>query len=241
MLNFIKMPVVSIQRHRINSDGNGVRTLVHSYGCNLACKWCCNPETRYGNEFVLCTPQELFQTVRLDDIYFITTNGGITFSGGEPLLHKDFIKEFSKLAHNYNWKIGVETAFNIDKEIVLEMNSYIDNFMIDIKTMNNEIHKKYTGVSNEKILENISILSETRADDIYISIPIIPTINDSKENLIETISFIKKLGIKNLKLLPYRDYRKEKYELMNIPYELNVSYDDKQFSKLENILRKEIL
>lgn len=240
MLNSIKMPIVSIQRHRMNSDGEGIRTLVHSYSCNLSCKWCCNPETRYGNKFVLCTPKELFDTVRLDDIYFIATKGGITFSGGEPLLHKQFIKEFSKLSHHYNWKIGIQSAFYLDKEIIFEMSSCIDDFMVDIKCMDDKIHKKYTGVSNEKILDNIVALAETRAEDIFISIPIIPTINDSEENLIKTISFMKKLGIKNLKLLPYRNYKKEKYEPMNIHYELNVDYNEEQFKKLQK-LRKELL
>lgn len=234
-----KMPVVSIQRHRMNTDGEGVRTLIHSYGCNLSCKWCCNPETRYKNKFVLCTPKELFQTVRLDDLYFIATNGGITFSGGEPLIHKNFIKDFSELAHNYNWRIGIESAFNFEN-IVSELD-YIDDFMIDIKSMDSDIHKKYTGVSNEVILDNIKELSKDRADDISISIPIIPTVNDSIDNLMETISFAKKCGISKMKLLPYRDYKKEKYEPMNIPYELDVSYNKEHFNKLQEILRKEFL
>lgn len=239
MQNSTKMPIVSIQRHRINSDGNGVRTLVHSYGCNLSCKWCCNPETRYGNKFVLSTSKELFHAVKLDDLYFITTGGGITFSGGEPLLHKDFIKEFSELAHDYNWKIGVESAFYIDKSLIEEVSSFIDDFYIDIKVMDSEIHKKCTGVSNEKILNNIQFLSKIIPEKIHISIPIIPTVNDSEKNLMETISFMKKNKLQNLKLLPYRNYKKEKYDVMNIPYELNVYYDEKHFNKLQNIVKKE--
>lgn len=238
MLNSNKMPVVSIQRHRMNTDGEGVRTLVHSYRCNLACKWCCNPETRYQNKFVLCTPKELFNTVRLDDIYFITTNGGITFSGGEPLLYKEFIREFSELAHSYNWRIGVESAFNFTDISDVD---FIDDFLIDIKTMNEDIHQKYTGSTNKYILNNIQKLAEKRADDISISIPIIPTVNDSVENLINTISFVKSCGITKMKLLPYRDYNKEKYEPMKIPYELDVVYDENQFKKLQEILRKELL
>lgn len=234
------MPVVSIQRHRINSDGYGVRTLIHSYGCNLSCKWCCNPETRYGNKFVLCTPKELFDSVKLDDLYFIATGGGITFSGGEPLLHKDFIVEFSNLAHEYNWRIGIESAFYINENLITEISSFIDDFYIDIKTMNKDIHKKYTGVDNERILKNISILSKTRADDIHISIPIIPTVNDSEENLMQTISFMKQNKLHDLKLLPYRDYKKEKYDILHLNYELNVSYDEKQFHKLQKIVEEEL-
>jgi pyruvate formate lyase activating enzyme len=240
-----KLPVVSIQRHRINSDGQGVRTLIHSYGCNMQCLWCCNPQTRFLEQYNNMTVQELFESVKLDDIYFLATKGGITFSGGEPLLHSKFITEFSELAHSMTWTIAVESAFNIDRNIIDETFDSIDEYKIDIKSMSSDTHKKYTGVTNEKILSNIEYLSK-KVDNfnnqnkiqksITISTPIIPTINDDVENIKQTIDFLKSNNIKTYRLLNYRDYSEDKYTRMGLNYPLSIEYDKEGYTKnLENL------
>lgn len=233
-----QLPVVSIQRHRINSDGNGIRTLVHSYNCNLNCKWCCNPETRYGESFTNFTIEELFKKVRIDDLYFLATKGGITFSGGEPLLYYKFINEFSKKCKEMNWTVAIESAFNVNKDVIDSIIPNIDEFLIDIKCIDNNIHNKHTGTSNIKILENITYLSQNvDASKIRISIPIIPNINDSEENLIKTIEFMKQNNLNNLHLLPYRDYSQTKYKDLGLNYEINEIYNENQYNKLLEIVK----
>jgi pyruvate formate lyase activating enzyme len=232
-----KLPVVSIQRHRINSDGHGVRTLVHSYGCNMQCLWCCNPKTKFLDNYEYMIVQELFDRVKLDDLYFLATKGGITFSGGEPLLHHQFIIEFSKLAHEMNWTIAVESAFNVNRCIIDETLNYIDEYKIDIKVMDSDIHKKYTGVSNENILSNIEYLS-TLNKLITISVPIIPTVNDTVENITETLEFVKSHKIKTLNLLTYRDYSEQRYKNIGLEYPLNIKYDKDAYIKRLDELRK---
>lgn len=231
------LPIVSIQRNRINTDGTGIRTLVHSYGCNLNCKWCCNPETRFAKNFVKCSIHDLFEVVKKDDIYFLASNGGITFSGGEPLLHYKFINEFSKKCKEMSWSLAVESAFYIKQEIIDDIIPNIDEFLIDIKSMDALTHKKYTGVSNEKILKNISYLSKKiDTNKIKISVPIIPNVNDTEVNIIQTLEFMKKNNLNKISLLPYRDYKKEKYDKMNLNYELNTTFNKEQFDKLKKIV-----
>jgi pyruvate formate lyase activating enzyme len=193
------------------------------------------------------TPQELFDAVKLDDIYFLATKGGITFSGGEPLMHNQFIIEFSKLAHEMSWSIAVESAFNISKDIINKTFDYIDEYEIDIKSMDSDTHRKYTGVPNENILSNIEYLSK-KVDNfnaenktqksIIISVPVIPTVNDSLENITETINFVKKHNINTLHLITYRDYTEKRYTDLGLKYPLSIEYDKEDYLQRLSTLRK---
>jgi pyruvate formate lyase activating enzyme len=234
------LPIVSMERHRINSDGRGIRTIVHSYGCNLSCKWCCNPQTIYPEGKALVgyfNAQELINALEIDNSYFILSNGGITFSGGEPLLHHEFIKEFAILAHEKNWTVAVESAMNVDKKIVEGLYPYIDEFIVDLKMMNDKKHQKYTGVSNAQILENIAYIGDKVWEEkgftklVSISIPIIPTINDTVTNIKQTISFLNGHYINNIQLLPYRDYSMTKYKDLGVEYPLKISYDKEKYEE----------
>lgn len=231
------LPIVAIQRNRINTDGTGIRTLIHSYGCNLDCKWCCNPETRFNENFVKCSIHDLFEIVKIDDIYFLASNGGITFSGGEPLLHYKFINEFSKKSKEMNWTLAIESAFYINQNIIDSIIPNVDEFLIDIKSMDSSIHKKYTGIPNEKILNNISYLAKKiDTNKIKINVPIIPNVNDTEENIIKTLNFMKEHNLTKISLLPYRNYKEEKYEKMGLDYELNEVFNEEHFNKLKQIV-----
>ena len=99
-----KAPIFGISRHRIGTDGYGIKTLVTFMGCPLKCKYCINdvchvplPAEGYGIEWL--SPQELYDRVKIDNLYFLATNGGITFGGGEPGLYADYIKEFKSICH----------------------------------------------------------------------------------------------------------------------------------------------
>ena len=131
----ISSPIFAIARHRFNVDGTGVVTLVTSYGCPLRCKYCLNqicwqkPTSRSWR-----TPEELYNEVKKDELYYITTNGGVTFGGGEPMLRAEFIREFRKLCGSL-WKIRLETSLCANVDILSQLVPVVDEWIIDIKSI----------------------------------------------------------------------------------------------------------
>ena len=118
---------------RFGTDGEGVRTLVGFYGCPLRCKYCINPISWNGTSKVKnCDPKTLFDKVRVDNLYFLSSGGGITFGGGEPLLYADFMCEFIKIAPS-GWSFNIETSLHVDFENVQNVAPFVDLFIVDIK------------------------------------------------------------------------------------------------------------
>ena len=108
-----KAPLIGISRLRMGTDGHGVTTLVAFHGCPLRCKYCLNPQSLSDDAKVLKkTPEEVMQAIRKDELYYLATNGGVTFGGGEPLLRTEFIKEVLELGAK-QWHITIETSLNV--------------------------------------------------------------------------------------------------------------------------------
>lgn len=150
----ITAPIIGINRHRILTDGKGITTLVGFYGCPLRCKYCLNPHS-ISKDF---TPEEktvgqLIEDVMCDDIYFRATGGGICFTGGEPLLHTEFIKDFREQCPT-QWKIYIETSLNVPLENLQFVQAFVDGFIVDIKDMNPRIYSLYTGKDNKLVISN---------------------------------------------------------------------------------------
>ncbi len=165
---------MAIARHRIGIDGTGVHTLVCFPGCPLSCRFCINPETTWPEDrFPRYFPEELLEKVKVDDLYFQATGGGITFGGGEPALRVDFIARFRALC---DWMIDLETALNVPSGKVEKLMEAADHFFIDIKDMDPEVYRSYTGKDNALVLENLHILA-SRADDCTLRLPLIPGYN----------------------------------------------------------------
>ena len=175
-------PVTAISRHRIATDGDGVTTLVVFHSCPLRCRWCINPQTwEEGSTFTVMTPMQLFLRVRMDDLYFQATGGGITFGGGEPALRSRFIEAFRNICPE-QWKINIETSLNVPQEHLERLIPVIDEFAIDIKDMNPGIYGEYTGADNEKVISNLRRLAEAGlADRCIIRIPLIPEFNTDED------------------------------------------------------------
>ena len=103
------MPVFAIERHRLLTDGIGVTTLVGAYGCPLRCKYCINPHAWNPdtlNRTPLLTPSALSDKVKIDELYFLSTGGGVTFGGGESLLHANFIRAFREVCGAYSLRFS---------------------------------------------------------------------------------------------------------------------------------------
>lgn len=205
MKNSITMPVVSLNRHRLKTDGVGVTTLVASYGCPLTCKYCINKRVLDPSILSKCvnmTPEQLYNKLKIDDLYFIATGGGVTFGGGESLLYADFIAAFREVCGD-KWQITVETSLNVPEENLHSILPVADAFIVDIKDMNPEIYKAYTGRDNDRVIENLKILiKEKSPEQIRIRVPKIPDFN-TKEDLESSVRILQEMGFTDIEVFPY--------------------------------------
>lgn len=205
MKNKITMPVVSINRHRLKTDGVGVTTLVASYGCPLKCKYCINKrvlDPAILSKCVQMTPEQLYEKLKIDDLYFIATGGGITFGGGESLLYADFIAAFREVCGD-KWQITLETSLNVPMENLRTILPVADAFIIDIKDMNPDIYKAYTGRSNERVIENLKLLiKEKSPEQIRIRVPKIPEFN-GRDDMETSVQILKEMGFNDIEVFPY--------------------------------------
>lgn len=188
-------PLIGIERHRLATDGQGVTTLAAFHGCPLHCKYCLNPHSLDPEHLcILMTPEELLDEVMIDDLYFQATGGGITFGGGEPLLRSSFIRKFIEIAPK-EWHFTLETSLNVAQHHLEEVLPLIHEFYIDIKDMNPDIYKAYSGISNKRVIDNLRLLSSHQTDKkITIRLPHIPDFNedadrDSSEQQLREMGF----------------------------------------------------
>lgn len=208
--------ISSISRLRVETDGDGVRTLVCLNGCPLKCKMCPNKDMLEKESPFWYTPESLLESLKIDDVYFRASFGGITFGGGEPALESEFIVRFSHLCPK-EWTVYIETSLNVDQRHIDTLAEVIDHWYIDIKDVNDEIYKKYTGKSNAQVISNLKyLIGLGLKDKITVRVPHIPDFN-SQEDVDKTLSFIKGLGIDNIDTLNYRSTWQEGSTTMGIP------------------------
>ena len=170
--------IIGIARHRLSTDGDGVTTLVAFHGCPLHCRYCLNPQSLGdGGRFKEYTPESLYREVRIDELYFLATNGGVTFGGGEPCLRPDFIRRLRELCGE-SWQINLETSPNVPADNIASLLPVVNTLIIDIKDMNPEIYRNYTGQDNDLVLSNLRLIADSRRQsDCIVRIPLIPGYN----------------------------------------------------------------
>lgn len=201
-------------------DGPGIRYVVFMQGCNLRCKFCHNIDATQIKENLLFTPEALAKKIINAKEYFEVSRGGVTFSGGEPLLQTKFLIEVCKILKKENIHIALDTAGNFAiTEEIKELLKYVDLVLIDIKHIDDEKHKYMTGVSNNKILKFVKYLSENNIK-MWIRIVYIPGFTDyKKDKLKEYIHSIKK--VEKIEILPYHTMGKFKWKELGLKYELD--------------------
>ena len=174
--------IIGIARHRLSTDGEGVITLVAFHGCPLGCRYCLNPHSLGdGARFREYSPDELYAETRIDELYFVATNGGVTFGGGEPALRPQFISEFRRLCGRA-WQLNLETSLNVPWANVEALLPVANALIIDIKDMNPDIYRRYTGRSNDHVLDNLRLIARAgRQSDCLIRIPLIPGYNSDAD------------------------------------------------------------
>lgn len=164
------------------------------------------------------TVEEIMNEIEKERVFFDQSGGGVTFSGGEPMLYPEFLIELLDECGRRNIHRAVDTAGLINTEIMLEVAKRTDLFLYDLKLMDSEKHRRWIGVPNEKILENLKILSATGAR-IFIRIPLIGGVNDDAENMEATAQFVASLSgeKKPVSLLPYHKIAQTKYQKLGRP------------------------
>lgn len=200
-----RIPVFGIERHRLTTDGQGVTTLVGTCGCPLQCKYCINPHAWNPATLERSTymsPQELYERVKVDNLYFLASGGGITFGGGESLLYAEFIKAFRKVCGAY-WRLTVETSLHVRQELLEAALECVDDFIVDIKDMNPDIYKAYTGKENGQVLVNLRLLASRLGEkQVRVRVPAIPEFNE-KTDVQASMEKLKKLGFQDIEVFPY--------------------------------------
>lgn len=165
------------------------------------------------------TTEQAFEEVVRDQAFFEESGGGVTVSGGEPFAQSDFLLSFLKHCKKNGIHTAVETTGYVKYEVLREIAEYTDCFLYDIKTMDSEIHKKWTGVGNEKILSNLQRISKMNKD-IIVRTPLIPGVNDKIEDIKNIMKFLKECRIDNYNILPFHQYGSKKYSSIGVEYPL---------------------
>ena len=201
-------PVIAVSRLRMKIDGPGVTTLVCFQGCPLRCHWCLNPfsfapETKRTQ----MTAQQLYEQVRLDELYFLSTGGGVTFGGGEPLLYPAFLQDFRRVCGG-QWHLCAETSLSVPWENVEQAAACIDHFYVDCKDTDPAIYRRYTGQDNALMLSNLEkLLAQVGPERITVRVPLIPDFNTEAAQQ-RSRAMLEKMGIRNFDLFIYRTERK---------------------------------
>ena len=216
-------------------DGPGIRTTLFMSGCPLNCLWCHNPECRYlsgerGTKTRNVSSGSVADELAKDIVFYEESGGGVTFSGGEPLMQPDFLKELLEEMKRRSIHSAVDTTGYAEGSIIREIIPLTGLFLYDLKIMDPESHKAFTGVDNTLILENLRMILKEGAG-VRIRFPLIPGYNDQRENITEMIRFLKDAGgVSAVDVLPYHRMGVSKYRKLSIepsPEFLSPPSDDK--------------
>ena len=227
--------IYDVERFAIH-DGPGIRTTVFFKGCPLSCWWCHNPEGRKpgieycertrrvnGKEITRreavgrkVTPRELLTEIEKDRAFYEESGGGVTLSGGEPLMQHEFVIGLLRELKKRGIHTALDTCGYADAGVWKKVIPLPDLFLFDLKLMDNALHEQYTGVPVRSILTNLEMLAAV-GRKMIIRIPVIPGITGEQENIVSIGSWLTSLGQRpEIRLLPYHGYAKEKYRRMGM-------------------------
>jgi len=231
--------IFSVRRYSIH-DGPGIRVTFFMKGCPLSCIWCHNPEgispfpvsviqkNKVGeNEFSKSeevgkyySVEDILEILDKERVFIDQSKGGVTFSGGEPVLQNEFLLEALKVCKANGYHTAVDTSGFSSAENYKSIIPFTDLFLFDIKHLDEDSHIQYTGISNTVILENYLLLLNS-GKDIMVRVPVIPGFNDDTahlEKLKQLLITTKKDSLKKINLLPCHKIGSSKYKRFNLPY-----------------------
>lgn len=220
--------VLRMERSSVH-DGSGFRTVVFLKGCPLCCQWCSTPESQsfmiektksgayYGQ---VMTVEEVMKEIRKDALFYFHSGGGVTLSGGEMLAQSDFSLAILKNAKHEGINTAIETCFFAPWENIRTILPYVNTAFVDLKLMDEEMHKRYCGASNDRILQNLLATNDAGGNfRLVVRIPILPGINDSEKELHSMGAFCAQLNrLDHVQLLPYHKLGTATYQKLGRDY-----------------------
>lgn len=251
--------ISEIQSYSIK-DGPGIRNTVFLVGCPLRCKWCCNPELMLPGKKTMHFIQNnhvitkeagyeidshiLYEKLKRDQVFYEESDGGVTFSGGEPGMQAEFVNETAGYLKQDNIHTALDTCGALSSEQMMKAIKNMDLILFDLKAYDSEIHQKCTGMDNHQILDNLYKTAE-KGKDIWIRMVIVPGWNDDMNDVEKRFDVIKSLGtvVKRIDILPYHRLGEGKYMHLGIPYPLvNTPYVSNEYlEKLKDLALKKNL
>ncbi len=191
---------MGVERLRNNVDGPGIRTLVLFDSCPLNCDYCLNRLLMESGIKKVFSPSELLRLLTVDEPYWMVSQGGVTFGGGEPALQSRFIEKFHELTENLlggsDWSIMLETSLNVPLEHIRRLAPIVDRFYVDIKDMNPVIYRKYTESEGDMAYEALEwLVNNDYGHKVVVRVPFIPAYNTRADQR-NSIEILTKMGLK---------------------------------------------
>ncbi|HNY53152.1 MAG TPA: glycyl-radical enzyme activating protein [Bacteroidales bacterium] len=234
--------IFNVKRYSVH-DGPGIRVTFFMKGCPLSCLWCHNPEgispepqtvvqTRKVGEKEFNSREmvgryystsEILEILDRERIFMEQSGGGVTFSGGEPMMQHEFLLEALKACREHGYNTAVDTSGYSSAESFMTIMPYTDIFLFDLKHTDDKLHVEYTGVSNDRIIENLRMICDS-GKNVIVRIPVIPGKNDdemtlkSMRDLLSSLNRDKPVGIN---LLPFHRIGMNKYGKFGMNYRMN--------------------
>lgn len=221
-------------------DGPGIRFLVFTQGCPLRCQYCHNPDTWNLNSGKEVTSDEVFNEIRKYKSYMKFSNGGVTISGGDPLLQIDFVKDILKKCKDENIHTAIDTSGHAPLDKIKGIIDYTDLFLLDIKAFDRDIFKEITGVYNDNTLKLAKYLSEINKP-VWIRYVLVPGLSDNLEDINNLAKFISSLSnVERFEILPFHKMGEYKWEELDYEYKLKntSSPSEKLLKKVKSIFEK---
>lgn len=207
-------------------------------GCGACADIC--PKQAKKRMVLETSVDEIVENVKKHRLFYAQSGGGITFSGGEATLQADFLDELSTRLYDMGFHLAIETSGYFDFERISPVLKRMDQIFMDLKHMDDDMHQKFTGVSNKRILENMKRLGEFSAE-VIIRIPLIVPVNATEENIRKSGAFVHQwLPKAKMELLPYHKFGFGKYEAlgMELPSESFLAPSHEEVEKYQNILKE---
>jgi len=248
--------IFNIQRFSIH-DGPGIRVSIFLKGCPLTCWWCHNPESQNSDIQIINKTHKLGgkevkdkeiigRKISIDELlieiekerpFFEESGGGVSFTGGEPLVQHEFLLNMLKLCRQKKIHTVLDTSGYASEIVFKNVVENVDLLLFDLKIIDKEKHLKYCGVSVEPVLKNLIYLDKVNRETI-IRFPVIPSITDTEVNINEIIEVLKQLkNINKIEILPYHRIAEGKYIKFNIPYKMKSIQPppEKHIEQIKNI------
>lgn len=240
--------IFDIKRFAIH-DGPGIRTTVFFQGCPLDCHWCHNPESRAFDRISTNPAMKMGRSVTIAEVlhelekeilFFDESGGGVTCSGGEPLMQPDFLAALLEQCKQRDIHTALDTTGYCAPAVFNTIIDKVDLFLYDLKIFDDQAHQHYTGVSNAWIKENLRLLASL-GKAVILRFPVIPGLTDHESNIAAIGAFATELkSIHQIDLLPYHRTAEAKYKRLQIPYRLSgiKPHTDAQLAHIKHLFEQ---